>query len=118
MPSRSETRATVPHDRVGDILEPRTGLVRERLVERTGTVASFEAATGPVRAYRRTVSLEPRPDGAVDVVQVVEHSLAIPIFGWLFHLPYRRGLARLGAPHRAYWWAPPDAVDTRAAAVL
>lgn len=108
------TTATVGTEALEDILRPRDGLVTERATGGGG----FEATVGPVRGYRRTVEQRRLDDGRIEVTQTVEYSLAIPWFWWLFGPPYRRGLARLGAPGRHPWWAPPDALDRRAAAML
>jgi MFS family permease len=53
----------------------------------------------------------------VAVTQTVDFRLAVPYFGWLFLLPFKRALARPGG-ERAPWWAPPARLDARAASVL
>lgn len=118
MAKRFETTATVDAALLDEILTPRTALVHERCVERSATAAVFDAESGPVRSYRRTVTSTPRDDGRIDVVQVVDHDLDIPFFRWLFVTPYHRAFGRLGEPHKRHWWAPPDALDRRAAATL
>ena len=118
MAKRFETTATVDASALDEILAPRTALVHERCVERTDAAAVYDAESGPVHSYRRTVESTARDDGRFDVVQVVEHDLAIPFFRWLFLLPYHRAFGRLGEPHKRHWWAPPDALDRRAAATL
>lgn len=111
----------------GELLErwvtPRNDLVAERLSSQTngedGTVSSwsFEAVHGPVRRYRRSVTLEP------DRFTVnTDYALGIPYFGFLVALPFRRTIARApvlgGDEGRQPWWAPPDRLDHRGAAVL
>ncbi|HVM06865.1 MAG TPA: MFS transporter [Acidimicrobiales bacterium] len=125
MARRSETKATVDDRLLAQILAPRDGLVVERREPADGGAAGdgdgsvvFVAERGPVGHYRRTVEVRPAGSDAHEVRQVVEHELAIPFFGWLFAIPYERALARLGRPGRHPWWAPPDAIDTRAAAML
>jgi hypothetical protein len=54
------------------------------------------------------------------VVQTITAELAIPYWGWLFAIPFRRQLAQLtpAAGRPAPWWAPPDRLDTEAAVTL
>ncbi len=104
-------------------VRPRDGLVAERLSARTpsdGHTAAtwtFEAVHGPVRRYRRTVTVE-----GDRLTVATDYALGIPYFGWLVALPFRRTLARPPAPEgeggRQPWWAPPDRLDHRGAAVL
>lgn len=101
------------------MLAPRQDLVAE--VEVSPGV--FEAAEGPVSAYRRTVTHEGRPDspgeaqdGLVAVTQTLEYRLAIPYFARLFDYPFRRALGRPG--RQSHWWAPPCRIDARTATVL
>ena len=100
---------------LAEILRPRTDLVLEREVG-DGT---FEAESGPVRSYRRTVEVVRGtvPGQDVAVAQTVEFRLAVPYFGWLFVFPFKRALARPGRD-RTPWWAPPARLDARAASVL
>ena len=108
------TTAIVAGDALADILRPREGLVLERQIGD----GAFEAVTGPVDGYLRKVERQPKPDGTVEVTQTVEYRLAIPWFGWMFAQPYRRALGRLGHSRRHPWWAPPDPIDRRAAAMI
>ena len=100
---------------LAEILRPRTDL----LLERDLGDGRFEAASGPVRSYRRTVDVVhgTAPGQALAVTQTVDFRLAVPYFGWLFFLPFKRALARPGGD-RAPWWAPPARLDARAASVL
>jgi MFS family permease len=111
------TKARVRREELADILAPRNGLVVE---EPEAAGGGFRAVDGPVHRYSRTVAVEEdgAGDGHVQVTQTVEYDLAIPFFGPLFALPYRRVLAHLGAPGRHPGWAPPEALDPRAAAML
>lgn len=108
---RSETDAAG----LADILRPRTDL----LLERDLGDGRFEAESGPVRSYLRTVDVVQGivPGQAVAVTQTVDFRLAVPYFGWLFLLPFKRALARPSGV-RAPWWAPPARLDARAASVL
>lgn len=93
------------------LLRPRTDLVVE---ERAGD-GRFVAASGPVRSYERTVAVA-EADGAV--TQTVDFKLAVPYFGWLFVLPFKRTISRPPAGDRPPWWAPPTPLDARASTVL
>jgi MFS family permease len=135
--ARVTTTAVVPPEEADDWLAPRHDLVVERALSpvesaipgtaddrpnRDGTRRCFAAVDGPVRDYRRSVDVRPRPDGLVEVTATTEFRLAVPYFGWLFVLPTRAALRRpppaRGAPARTPWWAPPDRLDARSASVL
>ncbi len=105
-------RSTTDAAGLATILEPRTDLVLERPVGD----GRFEAREGPVRAYRRSVDVTETADGLL-VTQEIDFRLAVPYFGWLFVLPFKRAMAR-PPTERAPWWAPPDRLDARAAGVL
>ncbi|HEV2760715.1 MAG TPA: MFS transporter [Acidimicrobiales bacterium] len=108
---RSETDAAG----LADILRPRTDVVLERDVGD----GQFEAESGPVLSYRRTVDVAQGtvPGQALAVTQTVDFRLAVPYFGFLFVLPFKRTLAKPGTG-RAPWWAPPARLDARGASVL
>jgi len=107
----------VPRARLEELLTPRTGLV----VEERREDGSFVAVDGPVDGYRRTVEVAEDGGagaGEVDVTQTVTYRLVFPFLGWMLAIPYRKVLGRLGAPARHPWWAPPEPIGPRAAAVL
>jgi len=109
-------RTTTDAAGVATIMQPRTDLVLER-AEGDGR---FEAAEGPVRSYRRTVTIdstEGLPDGRLTVIQEIDFRLAVPYFGWLFVRPFTRAMSR-PATERPPWWAPPGRLDARASSVL
>jgi MFS family permease len=120
------TTARVPRERVAELLAPRDGLV----VEERCQDGSFVAVTGPVEGYRRTVTVlgmdlpagradpSPEGEGEVEVTQTVTYRLVFPFLWWVFARPYAKVLGGLGSPERHPWWAPPEAVDVRAAAML
>ena len=66
-----------------DLLEPRDDVVRE-VREPDG---SFAADGGPFISYRRVVE----PEGSL-TVEVIDYSLAVPYFGFLFAPLVRRSL--------------------------
>jgi MFS family permease len=107
------TTARVRREDLPAVLAPRTSLIAE-----AGDGTTFTAVVGPVHHYRRTVEVVEQDDREVEVRQRVEYDLAIPIFGWLFALPYRRALGHVGAGNRRHWWAPPEPIDPSAAAML
>ena len=101
-------RAAADPATVEAFLRPRDDLV----VERQAGDGRFEASAGPVATYERRV------DVAGDVItQTVDFRLAVPYFGWLFVLPFKRAITR-PAPDRHHWWAPPVVLDARASTVL
>ena len=92
--------------------EPRDDIVAED----AGEDGRYGLAHGPFRDYERT--LEVTEDGSRwQVRETTTYRLAIPVWGWLFQVPIRRAL-RSRQDRFAYWWAPPDRLDTRAAMVL
>ena len=94
------------------VLSPRRGLVDER----PAGPRRFEAETGPVEGYLRRVDIEDLDEARVRVTQTIEYGLAIPFFGRLFALPFRRAVARPDG--RPPWWAPPAALASRGAGAL
>ncbi|CAN5746505.1 hypothetical protein BH20ACT2_BH20ACT2_09730 [soil metagenome] len=117
--TRLVTSATVEAATLAALLTPRDDIVAERALG-TGV---FEAADGPFAHYRRTVEVAAGPDGAEGhraVTQVTEFRLAIPVWGIPFRWAYRRELSRLTRrrPGSTPWWAPPQRLDARGAAVL
>ncbi len=91
---------------------PRTDIVAE---ESDGDDC-FTLGEGPFLEYRRELEATPTESGW-RVRETTTYRLAIPVWGWLFHLPIRRALTRRQAKF-AYWWAPHDRLDTRSATVL
>ncbi|HUR23110.1 MAG TPA: MFS transporter [Acidimicrobiales bacterium] len=108
---RSETDAAG----LSEIMRPRTDVV----LERDAGDGRFEAESGPVLAYERTVDVVRGtvPGQPVLVTQTIDFRLAVPYFGFLFVPLFKRALARKGTA-RAPWWAPPARLDARGASVL
>jgi MFS family permease len=90
--------------------QPWDGLVRE---VREGD--GFACASGPFRAYRRTVEVRALTSGH-EVVSQVDFRLALPYFNWLLAIPVLFALRAPGAP--LPWWGPADRLDARATSVL
>ncbi len=73
----------------------------------------FEQARGPFVHYERHLA----DNGDGTLTETTEHRLApmvVPPVSWLVHATIRRPAARAGRP----FWAPPEAVDARAATTL
>lgn len=100
-------------DTLAGLRRPRTDIVAERV----DGPDRWSAAEGPFRRYRRQLEVTPVAPGRWRVVETIDYALAIPVWGWLFHLPVRRAVRRRRDEFR-YWWAPPDRLDRRAATVL
>lgn len=111
--TRAVATAVVDGDELAAWLAPRDGLILEREV----APGEFEAAEGPVREYRRTVTTEPAGDGRCRVTSVTDFKLSIPYAGFLFVLPVRATL-RQPPGRKPPWWAPPERLDARAASML
>jgi MFS family permease len=98
------------------------------VAERAAGPDRFELEEGPFSSYVRT--LEVQPQGAeslasesrgeasdVEVVEVIDWKLGVPIFWVVFWLPvwlYIRGGMKTVAP----WWAPAGRLDARSARVI
>jgi MFS family permease len=106
---RIVTTHAVDDDRLTLLRTPRSDLV----LERADGPDRFTAVGGPFSRYERTLTVE--PDGRV--TETIDFRLAVPFWWILFVLPFRWGLRHRrdgGQP----WWAPPEALDARAATVL
>jgi MFS family permease len=115
----ARSRLVVTEATVDDAAADRARQVRAGLVlERAAGGGAFEAAAGPLTAYRRTVWVTPDENGRARVRQEVEYTLSLPYFGWLFAGALRRHLGRLEPPSGLPWWAPADRLDARAATTL
>ena len=112
--SRVVTTARVDDALLAEVLAPRAGGVPER----ADGEREFVATDGPFREYRRTVVVGDRNNEGTLVTQTVDFQLAIPIFWWLFVIPFRQLVGKLGPQTKSPWWAPPDALDSRAASML
>ena len=92
------------------LLAPRDDLLLEvthtRAAHDEAVTERFRQDDGPFTMYERTVSTD--RDGG-ELVESTNYAFVIPWFGWLFHLPVRRVLARNGT-HQS-WWVPPDRLD-------
>ena len=123
--ARAVARSTVDRAEVDAWLTARDDIVVEVSEEAPRTsddgvrTAAFSAEAGPVRSYRREVTVTPLPDGRSEVVSEARFSIAVPYFGFLFVPGVRRALRRVPSQDRHQpWWAPPDRLDQRAASIL
>jgi MFS family permease len=114
---------------VAAVMLPRRGLVLEAVDDEAanGDSASFRQAEGPLASYRRTVEVEALEGGRYKARQVVELKIGLPWWSWLLALPLRFSLGRVdpdtlraqpGHEERMPWWAPPQRLDRRQAAVM
>jgi MFS family permease len=109
------TRSVGDRDDVDRWLRPREDLV----VETPCGEGCFEAAEGPVRAYRRTVEVAVEGEGRYRITSTTDFALALPFVAWLMIWPTKRELAKPPGRRRSQpWWAPPDRLDPRASTVL
>ena len=100
-------------------LAPRNDIVVERAIASSPTSASFEADIGPFHRWHRSVELTVDTHGHTIVDEIVEYRLAVPVWGILFRPALRHHLRRAPRPEAHQpWWAPPEALDARAATVL
>jgi MFS family permease len=107
--SRAVARSPADAADVAAVLAPR----RDLLVEQPAGEGRFTAALGPVTRYERRVAVA----GGV-LTQTVDFELAVPYFGWLFVLPFKRAIVRPPRADGVPWWAPPAPLDARAASAV
>mgnify|MGYP000156119587 CR=1 FL=1 len=112
--TRVVRQARLAPDAAEVVMRPRGGFVIEREV----APGVFDAEVGPVSTYRREMVTEPASDGRVGVRQTVEFRLLAPFTAWLFVLPTRRLVGRIGPEPARPWWSPPDTLDSRSSMVL
>ena len=110
---RVVARSVLDASDVDALLRPRTDL----LVEEAAGDGRFVSSTGPVLDYERTVEVAPGDGGRSVVTQTVDFRLALPYWGWLFLLPFKRRIVR-PPTGRMPWWAPPSPLDARSTGVL
>lgn len=134
---RVVTHADVPDDQLTVILQPKDGVILERMAGGWGptgvpagasagssperanvTVGAYEAAGGPFETYRRTVTVSRNGDGPAHVEQVVEFTLALLWFSPIVTPLFRAHLRKLEEPTSPPWWAPVDRIDPPAARTL
>src|SRR5438067_6334074 len=102
--TRVVTEAVVDAATLAATRQPRSGFVLERAAED----GRFELVEGPFREYRRCIDV--LDDGRVR--QTVDFKLNVPYFGFLFVIPVRRLVGRVGPEvAAAAWWAPPGRFD-------
>ncbi len=101
---------------LAEILRPRDDIVKEKV---TGP-HEFGIDEGPFTTYTRRVEVgEIGNEGLIPVTETIEYHLAIPYFGIFFAIPVRRAMRRFRRFDGAQpWWAPPQRLDVRAAAVM
>jgi len=116
--TRLHHRHRVKNATAAEWLSPRRDVVVESAVRSTPDGAEFEATTGPFHEWRRVVRLE-RNDSETVVDETIDYRLAVPVWGPPFRVALSRHLRRApSTTGKPPWWAPPDALDARAATVL
>jgi len=114
-----EHRHRVPPDSAATWLKPRNDIVIERTVASSQHSARFDAHVGPFHQWHREVQLSTNDDGSTTVDEVVTYRLAVPVWGVLFRPGLRHHLRQPPRPEgHQPWWAPPEALDARAATAL
>lgn len=125
--TRLHHRHLVPAARAEEWCRARDDVVVEERLDATGTATAtnveFTAVSGPFHHWHRTVVLAPIDDPAdgahLLVDETIDYEIAVPVWGVLFRPALSRHLRRPPLPGaRPPWWAPPDALDVRAATVL
>ena len=79
-------------------------------------VDRFAMEKGPFTRYERTLDVTPAGGSRHTVTQTVTFQLGVGWWWRLFLVPMRRALRR--RPGATPWWAPPQVLDTQAAAAL
>ena len=79
--------------------------------------ASPTARSPPTKAHSSPIDRVVEPEGSL-TVEVIDYSLAVPYFGFLFAPLVRRSLQSRGTTGNVPWWAPPDRLDARASTAL
>ena len=96
------------------LLDPRDDVVKET-PERGGR---YGLDDGPFEFYERTVDHRP-VRGGHRVTETIHYRVDIPYFGWLLALPVRNAIKRHRPGNgRQPFWAPPQRLDTRSAALM
>ncbi len=116
MPVRSRRR--VGPEVLAAVLDARSGVVAERRLRSPEGVHRFAQGEGPLAAYERVVTVSAAASGSYLVQQTVDVTVGLPLVGWLFALPLRRHLGRIGPEGPLPWWLPPARLPRRAAVVL
>ncbi len=112
------SRLALSADAADGVLHGPRGLLTPRcdiVLERAESGGAFSAEQGPVRRYRRTVTVEPIGAGRVEITEQFDYQLAVPVWRVLFTIPFGRALRR----GRDFpWWHPPDRFTARQAQIV
>ena len=110
----TQRRTLVVNDEELDRLRtPIDGLV----LEESEGEDRFGLAEGPFSTYARTLDVSARGDGQFDVTEETIWKLNVPVFGFLFWIPFRHHVKN-GQTNPRPWWAPEGRLDARAANVI
>ena len=84
-----------------------------------GPVYYYGLRDGPIKAYERTLSVQPLDHDRFRLHQEVRFVIGLSVWSWLFVVPLRHALGRIDTrPGGMPWWAPPQRVDRVGAANL
>lgn len=93
---------------------PRADLLEERL-DPDGV---YRQSHGPFRSYERRITLEPRGEDRVRVVEHTTFRLDIPLWAPLFAPLMKRALAETDRRPRRRWWWPDQVLAAQSARLL
>ena len=120
MPRPVTTTEEVDDETLERYLAPRTDVVVEREpdVHRDGATVecTYELDRGPFTRYQRRLVVRTDDVDRHAVEQHVEFAMGIGVWSIIIAPPMRYALRRPGG--RSPWWAPPEPLDTQAAASL
>lgn len=118
--TRLHHRHRVARDQASRWLQARDDVVVETVVRSDDRSAEFSSSRGPFHHWSRRVAIDDGSDDTDVVVdETIDYELAVPVWGVLFRPALSRHLHRPPSTSgRPPWWAPPDALDARAATVL
>lgn len=111
---RTHLQKTIPAPTAQALAQPRRDFLHE--VEQTPGVFVQEA--GPFRDYKRTLRTTTNAEGDVDLDELTEFRLAMPVWSAIFHPLMRRGLADLDRTPKARRWWPQEILTQRSTTLI
>jgi MFS family permease len=111
---RVRTSQVIVSEEVAVYEQPRDDIVAETVLGN----GEYGLAEGPFTSYERRLSVEPAGTGLVEVTEVTEFTLSVPVWKVILNPIVKRELKRRRPPGNTPWWAPSDRMDARSASVL